>query len=135
MSVQNCPTPLYIYTYIYIYIHIYIYIYIHIFINTAVCNEMGISRSVTSAYHPQTNGLDERTNQTLKNRLIKLSNDHQNNWPELLDPVSFSIRTQKHGSTKFTPFELMFGRKPITPMEVFDTRLVIWYLLATLLYL
>ena len=95
---------------------------------------MGISRSVTSAYHPQTNGLDERTNQTLKHRLIKLSNDNQNNWPELLDPVSFSIRTQKHGSTKFTPFELMFGRKPITPMEVFDTRLVIWYLLATLLY-
>ena len=88
---------------------------------------MGISRSVTSAYHPQTNGLAERTNQTLKNRVIKLSNDNQDNWPQLLDPVSFTIRTQKHGSTKCTPFELMFGRKSITPMEVFDTRLVIWY--------
>ncbi|CAB4037142.1 myosin-1 isoform X3, partial [Paramuricea clavata] len=35
-------------------------------VNTEICMQLGISRSVTSAYHPQTNGLDERTNQTLK---------------------------------------------------------------------
>lgn len=71
--------------------------------NTEVCKQFGISRSVTSAYHPQTNGLDERTNQTLKVRLAKLINEHQNNWDEFLEDVSFSIRTQKQGSTKFSP--------------------------------
>ena len=46
-------------------------------INDAICNELGIKRSVTSAYHPQTNGLDERTNQTLKVHLAKLNNEKQ----------------------------------------------------------
>ena len=86
--------------------------------NTEICKKFGISRSITSAYHPQTNGLDERTNQTLKVRLAKLVNDHQNDWDEYLEQVAFSIRVQKQGSTKYSPFFLMFGRHPKTPMEV-----------------
>ena len=73
---------------------------------------------MTSAYHPQTNGLDERTNQTLKQRLSKLTNEHQNNWCDFLDEVAYSIRTQKQASTKYTPFYLMFGRKPNSPQTV-----------------
>ena len=41
-----------------------------------VCKEFGIKRSVTSAYHLQTNRLDERTNQTLKQCLSKLVNEY-----------------------------------------------------------
>lgn len=73
---------------------------------------------MTSAYHPQTNGLDECTNQTLKVRLSKLVNEHQNNWDQFLEDIAFSIRTQKQGSTKYSPFFLMFGRHPRTPVEV-----------------
>ena len=60
--------------------------------------EFSIQRSVTSAYHPQTNGLDERTNQTLKQRLSKLVNEHQNNWWDFLEEVAYSIRTKKQAS-------------------------------------
>ena len=87
-------------------------------VNTEICKQLGISRSVTSAYHPQTNGLDERTNQTLKVRLAKLINEHQDNWDDYLEEIAFSIRTQKQGSTKYSPFFLMFGRHARTPMEV-----------------
>ena len=86
--------------------------------NAEVCKQFDISRSVTSAYHPQTNGLDERTNKTLKTRLAKLINEHQNNWDQFLEEVAFSMRTQNQGSTKFSPFFLMFGRHPRTPIEV-----------------
>ena len=86
--------------------------------NAEVCSKLGINGSVTSAYHPQTNGLDERTNKTLKARLAKLVNENQNNWDEFLEEVAFSIRTQKQGSTKFSPFFLMFGRHARSPMEV-----------------
>ena len=81
---------------------------------------------MTSAYHPQTNGLDERTNQTLKARLAKLVNENQNNWDDFLEDIAFSIRTQKQGSTKFTPFFLMFGRHPRTPCEVNEIIFVIY---------
>ena len=87
-------------------------------VNDALCKELGIKRSVTSAYHPQTNGLDERTNQTLKTRLAKLVNEKQDNWCDFLEDVAYSIRTQKHSTTKYTPFFLMFGRNPRSPAEV-----------------
>ena len=87
-------------------------------LNDELCRKLDISRSVTSAYHPQTNGLDERTNQTVKTRLSKLMTEHGPNWDDMLDDVAFSIRTQKQASTRFTPFFLMFGREPRFPREV-----------------
>lgn len=87
-------------------------------VNDAVCEQFGIKRSITSAYHPQTNGLDERTNQTLKARLAKLVNEKQDDWDRFLDDVAYSIRTQKQASTKYTPFYLMFGRNPRAAQEV-----------------
>ena len=87
-------------------------------INADLCTKLGIQRSVTSAYHPQTNGLDERTNQTLRIRLSKLVNDHQTDRADYLDGVAYSMRTQKQASTKYNPFYLMFGRHPRTVLEV-----------------
>ena len=63
-------------------------------INDAVCKEFGIKRSITTAYHPQTNGLDERINQTLRKRLSKFVNEKQDNWNEYLEEVAYSMRTQ-----------------------------------------
>ena len=40
----------------------------------------GIEHRVTSAYHPQTNGLTERFNQTLQTALLKVVNDKQTDW-------------------------------------------------------
>ena len=64
-----------------------------------------------------------RTNQTLKTRLSKLAAEHQTDWDEYLEEVAFSLRTQRQGSTKFTPFFLMFNRHPRMPMEVIITLL------------
>ena len=80
--------------------------------NEALAHQYDIQRLVTSAYHPQCNGLDERTNQTLKNRLAKLVNEKQNDWNHYLEQVAYSIRTQRQASTKFSPFFLMFNRQP-----------------------
>ena len=45
---------------------------------------MGIKHSVTSAYHPQTNGQDEGTNQTFKRALSKYTNSEMNDWDSLI---------------------------------------------------
>ena len=37
-----------------------------------LCRRMGTKKSVSTAYHPQSNGLIERANQTIVTRLLKL---------------------------------------------------------------
>ena len=73
---------------------------------------------ITAAYHPQTNGLDKRTNGTLKRALSKLVNEHQNDWNVYLDPVLFGLRTSVQESSKYTPFFLMYNRKARLPVQL-----------------
>ena len=65
----------------------------------------------TTAYHPQGNGLVERNNQTVKNILSKLSKKYDT-WDHYLDSALFAIRTIRQESTKFSPFELVYGQTP-----------------------
>ncbi len=78
----------------------------------------GVKHRIASAYHPQTNGLDERTNQTVSRSLVKYLNVDKDDWDEHVDAVLFSYRTSIHASTKFTPFYLMYGREAVLPVEV-----------------
>ena len=61
--------------------------------------KLGTDHRMTSAYHPQTNGLVESLNQTVQNILLKVVNEQQNNWDDLLDPALFAICTSKQKST------------------------------------
>ena len=65
---------------------------------------------ISSAYHPQTNGLVERFNQTLQQSLVKVVNMNQTDWDQKLDGVLFAYRTAQQKSTRYTPFELMHCR-------------------------
>ena len=61
-------------------------------VNAVLFQMTGTEHRISTAYHPQTNGLVERYNQTLQRSLIKLCNDKQNDWDDLLDPVLFAYR-------------------------------------------
>ena len=63
-----------------------------------------VEHQVFSAYHPQTNGLDERMNQTLTKAIVKYINTEQDDWDEHIESILFSYRTSVHASTKFTTF-------------------------------
>lgn len=79
-------------------------------VNKALFTITEVDHRISSAYHPQTNGLDERFNQTLQNALTKVVNDDQNDWDEKIPSILFGYRTSKHASTGYSPFEVMFGR-------------------------
>ena len=84
------------------------------FVNSVIdylLNGLGIERRVTSGYHPRTNGLTERFNQTLIQMLRKTTEENKLDWPKWLPFVAMAYRSRIHSTTKFTPFELMFGRK------------------------
>ena len=54
----------------------------------------GFRHNVTSAYHPQANGLDEQFNQTLKAQLQRMVNEHQDDWDTILDEIFFVYTAQ-----------------------------------------
>lgn len=66
----------------------------------------------TSVYHPQTNSVVEKFNQMLKGILRRFVGENPRQWAQLLDPLLFGTWDIPHASTRFSPFELVFGRGP-----------------------
>lgn len=79
-------------------------------INKNLFNRFETEHRISTAYHPQTNGLVERFNQTLQRSLVKMANKEQNDWDEYIDGVLFAYRTATQKSTNSTPFEVMYCR-------------------------
>ena len=72
----------------------------------------------TSPYHPQTDGLVERFNQTLKSMLRKAATDEGKDWDKLVPYLLFAYREVPQASTGFSPFELLYGRNVRGPLDI-----------------
>lgn len=77
---------------------------------------------MTSAYHPQANSLVERQNRTIKNCFLKVLQDNSNKWPYILQGVLFVHRTTQHNSTNVSPFQVLYQREPILPVDVCNLK-------------
>ena len=66
----------------------------------------------------QANGLDERWSQTLQNMLVKYANNKREEWDVYLDTCVYAYNTSVQESTRFSPFEVMYGRKATLPIEI-----------------
>ena len=77
-----------------------------------------IKRIRTTPYHPQTDGLVERFNGTLKSMLKKFVSRSQKDWDDYLPYLLFAYREVPQETTGFSPFELLFGRKVRGPLDV-----------------
>ena len=79
--------------------------------------ELNLQHLLTPAYRPESNGTLERAHATMKSMIEAcLENEPEKEWDELLPWILFAYRSAKHGSTGFSPFALLFGRDPITPL-------------------
>ena len=78
----------------------------------------GVEQRITSAYHPQSNGLCERQNRSIKDSLIKVLNEKAEEWPYVIDGILFAHRVSVHTSTKYSPFYLLYNRHPTLPIDV-----------------
>ena len=72
----------------------------------------------TSPYHPQTDGLVERFNQTLKSMLRKATAIDGKDWDKLIPYLLFAYREVPQASTGFSPFELLYGRDVRGPLDI-----------------
>ena len=84
----------------------------------------GVSKSRTTAYHPQGDGLVERFNRSLL-QLLWYYVQSELDWERYLPLALYAYRTAKHSSTGVSPFQLMFGHQPKLPdnsIDAFDTN-------------
>ena len=72
-----------------------------------------IKKSWTTAYHPQGDGIVERTNRTILNMLSTTLQGNRQAWPDALEQVMRAFNASQHRQTGLTPEFLMLGDAPI----------------------
>lgn len=82
----------------------------HIFDEGLRC--LRIDHKRTTPYHPQTNGVVERFNRTLKDTLRKLVNNNTAAWEEQLGHALWAYRISDSKARGSSPFFLLYGREP-----------------------
>ena len=83
-----------------------------------LCRIIGIEKSRTTPYHAMGNGACERFNQTLLKMLGTLTEDKKSKWKVHLSSMVHAYNCTPHESTGFSPYQLMFGRKPVLPIDL-----------------
>ena len=76
-----------------------------------------IKHRKTSPYHPRANGQTEKTNGLLCNILTKTIAGSATDWDEKLWGALWAYRTTYKVTTKYTPFQLVYGQEAILPIE------------------
>ena len=80
------------------------------------CKIMGIQKTFTSPYYPQSDGLVERLFRTAKSMIGAVMEERQTkDWSSVLPVVELGLRATVQKTTGYSPFELIFGRKPRLP--------------------
>ena len=74
-----------------------------------LCKILGIKHLWTMPYHPQTNGLLERSHQMIMHMIGKLRKDKKANWPSHLAEIVHAYNATQSAVTGYSPHYLMFG--------------------------
>lgn len=86
-------------------------------------NKLNIDHRRTTPYHPQSNGKIERFHRTLKQIIRKLVTKWNSRWEEELGHALFAHRISTSIVTGYTPYFLMYGRRPRIPASSMLRRL------------
>ena len=87
-----------------------------------ILNFLGSKSALSAAHHPQTDGQSERAIQTLIQLIRTFANQQQNEWEDLLPMLQFSLNDAFCESTRSTPFRVLFGNDPVSPMRLISRQ-------------
>ncbi|GJS11273.1 putative reverse transcriptase domain-containing protein [Tanacetum coccineum] len=77
---------------------------------------LGTDISMSTAYHPETDGQSERTIQTLEDMLRACVIDFGKGWVKHFPLAEFSYNNSYHASIKAAPYEAFYGQKCRSPV-------------------
>ncbi|KAK1662362.1 hypothetical protein QYE76_050521 [Lolium multiflorum] len=80
--------------------------------------KLGTKLLFSTTCHPQTDGQTEVVNRTLSQLLRSMIKKNLKEWEECLPHVEFAYNRAVHSTTELCPFEVVYGFKPITPLDL-----------------
>jgi hypothetical protein len=91
----------------------------------ALTTRLGIEQNISTAFHPQTDGLSERKNQWIKQYLRLVSSTAPEDWTRWLSLVLAMHNNQRNVMTGLSPNQILLGYEitlnpgsmPLTPNE------------------
>ena len=83
----------------------------------ALCQRLGITISLSTAFHPETDGQTERANQDVERHLRSYCSYMQDDWAQLLPIAEFADNNAVANATGITPF---FANKGFHPRMTFS---------------
>jgi hypothetical protein len=77
---------------------------------------MDTKLNFSSAYHPQTDGQTERTNQILEDMLRACALKYGKSWDKSLPIAEFLYNNSYQASIEMAPYEALYGQRCRTPL-------------------
>ena len=85
------------------------------------CQQLGIQRRISTAYHPETDGATERMNAEIEVILRQVVGHDQDDWVEHLPVVELALNGRNSTSTGMSSFFLTHGYH-LEPLQLFETK-------------
>ena len=90
---------------------------------TELMRLLGTKHSMSTAYHPQSDGQTERVNRVLEDMLRHyVGSLRHGDWDKCLTAAEFAINNSFHTSSGSTPFRLNYGRDPRLPVTILPSK-------------
>ena len=83
-------------------------------------------------YHPQMNGSAERVHQTLQHMIGKLDPEKRKKWPTHIGSIIIAYNSTWSLVTGYSPYYLMFGRRPRLPIDLLFLTHRTWMMTRTI---
>ena len=80
--------------------------------------KLGTKAMFSTTCHPETDGQIEVVNRTLSTLLRVVIQKNLKNWEECLPYVEFAYNRSVHLATNHSPFEVIYGFNPLTPLDL-----------------
>ncbi|KAH9658312.1 hypothetical protein KPL70_023438 [Citrus sinensis] len=80
--------------------------------------KLGTKLLFSTTCHPQTDGQTEVVNRTLSTLLRPIIKKNIKTWEDCSPLVEFSYNRFVHSATKYSPFEIIYGFIPLTPLDL-----------------